>query len=147
MAYHALFETGSYPRGCYTNLLDGAPVLADGLQHVSPDIQKIVLPVVAEMVAKRQAAAWPASLPPLVPLLEHLATRSADLAIRFEADGILRALDPARPATASASKQGPAGPGTTANSLLQYPFASQPADLQPASSLRSATLSSEDLRY
>ena len=103
LAFRALFGNGYDLRRYYTNLLDAAPVIAVGLQHPSPGVHQLALKILSELRLDHRLSEWPSNLPPLVKLLEPLAQKPGDLAIRFEAEGLLRDLGVKRPAAVAIS--------------------------------------------
>jgi hypothetical protein len=103
LAFRALFGNGHDLRRYYTNLLDAAPVIAAGLQHPSPRVHQLALKTLSELSLDHRLSEWPPALPPLIPLLEPLAQKPGDLAIRFEAEGLLRDMGVKRPAAVAIS--------------------------------------------
>lgn len=104
LAYRALFANGYQVRRYYPGLIQAAPLITDGMQSPSPVIQKLALKVLVELQEEHRLAEWPPTLPPLVQLLEPLAQKSGEFAIRFEADGLLRDLGVRRPVAVTISQ-------------------------------------------
>lgn len=130
LAYRALLRTGFY-RSYHTDLLDTAPVVANGLQHPSLGIQSLALGALGEFARSYPLTQWPDSLPPLAPMLEQIVSRSADMAARFEAEGLLLKLDPDRRSAASTRSSPTNDPPSQTSRLPGLSFA-LPAGLLPS---------------
>lgn len=134
LAYRALFANGYHVRRYYPDLIQAAPLLVEGMQGPSPVIQKLALKVMVELQEEHRLTQWPRTLPPLVELLEPLADKSGELAIRFEADGMLRDLGVRRPTAVAVSESGTGGTSSEPSRLFQT------VDWQSLNSRASSTL-------
>ena len=114
-AYHALVE-----RGYYTNWLDAAPLVADGLQQVSPTIQKWAIKALEEIALNHQLATWPSSLPRLPSLLQPIASTSTDSATQFAVEGLLRQLLPDRAVAVSTSSNWKSSVNSQTNTVWDF---------------------------